>query len=110
MRPGPWPRIALCVLIMASALAWPDTAALAAPAAHAQAGDDCDAAEVPSPTGQAVPGSVPVLFVHGLDSSPAIWEQKPGTPITSQVAALPGVTAWTYDYSKVAVQWVTDPQ
>jgi pimeloyl-ACP methyl ester carboxylesterase len=95
---------------MASALAWPDTAALAAPAAHAQAGDDCDAAEVPSPTGQAVPGSVPVLFVHGLDSSPAIWEQKPGTPITSQVAALPGVTAWTYDYSKVAVQWVTDPQ
>ena len=54
-------------------------------------------------------GSVPVLFVHGLDSSPAIWDEGPD-PITRQVAALKGVTAWTYDYSKVAVQWVTDPQ
>jgi pimeloyl-ACP methyl ester carboxylesterase len=110
MRRAPWRRIALSVLIMASTLAWPGTAALAAPAAHAQAGDDCDAAEIPSPTNQAISGSVPVLFVHGLDSSPGIWAQKPGTPIISQAAALPGVTVWTYDYSKVAVQWVTDPQ
>lgn len=110
MRKAPWRRIALSVLITTSALAWPGTAVLAAPAAHAQAGDDCDASEVSSPTNQAISGSVPVLFVHGLDSSPGIWAQKPGPSILSQAAALPGVTAWTYDYSKVAVQWVTDPQ
>jgi pimeloyl-ACP methyl ester carboxylesterase len=109
MRPGSWLRTALCVLMAASTLAWPGRAALAAPAAHAQAGDDCDATQVPSPAGQPVPGSVAVLFVHGLDSSSAIWDQGPN-PITRQVAAVQGVTAWTYDYRKVAVQWVTDPQ
>jgi pimeloyl-ACP methyl ester carboxylesterase len=110
MKLVPRLRMALCMLVMASIPAWPGTAALAAPAAHAQAGGDCDAARVPSATGQPVSGSVPVLFVHGLDSSPGIWEGPPGTPITAQVAKLPGVTAWTYDYSKVAVQWVTNPQ
>jgi pimeloyl-ACP methyl ester carboxylesterase len=109
MRPGSWLRMALCVLMVASTLAGPGTAALAAPAAHTQAGDDCDAAEVPSLVNQSVSGSVAVLFVHGLDSSPAIWDEGPD-PITRQVAGLQGVTAWTYDYSKVAVQWVTDPQ
>jgi pimeloyl-ACP methyl ester carboxylesterase len=110
MKRGPWRRMALCLLMVASATVWPATAALAGPTARAQAGDDCDATEIASPANQPVSGSVPVLFVHGLDSSPAIWEQGPGTPITRQVAALPGVTAWTYDYSKVAVQWVTDPR
>jgi pimeloyl-ACP methyl ester carboxylesterase len=109
MRSGSWLRVAICVLMVTSTLACPGTAALAAPAAHTQAGDDCDATEVPSPVNQPVSGSVPVLFVHGLDSSPAIWDEGPN-PITRQVAALQGVTAWTYDYSKVAVQWVTDPQ
>lgn len=71
---------------------------------------DCDAAQVPSPASQPVSGSVAVLFVHGLDSSPAIWDQGPGIPVSEQVAALPGVTAWTYDYSKAAVLWVTNPQ
>jgi pimeloyl-ACP methyl ester carboxylesterase len=75
-----------------------------------QNSSDCDATQVPSPASQPVSGSVPVLFVHGLDSSPSIWDQGPGIPIADQVAALKGVTAWTYDYSKVAVQWVTDPQ
>jgi pimeloyl-ACP methyl ester carboxylesterase len=102
-------RMALCMLVMASIAVWPGTAALAAPAAHAQAGDDCDATQFPSATSQPVSGSVPVLFVHGLDSSPDIWDEVPNS-IAVQVAALPGVTAWTYDYSKVAVQWVTDPQ
>jgi pimeloyl-ACP methyl ester carboxylesterase len=56
-----------------------------------------------------VAGSIPVIFVHGILSSPATW--KPDTPgsLAWQTATTPGVTAWTFDYAHRAEDWVTNP-
>lgn len=56
---------------------------------------------------QPVAGSMPVLFVHGITSSARVWTTK-YQRLTTQVAAVPGVTAWTFDYSQAALDWVTD--
>jgi pimeloyl-ACP methyl ester carboxylesterase len=105
-----WPRLALCLLLAAMPAASASAAAAATSVrAQSTSGTACDATQV-YPSSQPAEGSVAVLFVHGLDSFPGIWGEGPGRPITAQVAALPGVTAWTFDYSSVAVQWVTNPQ
>jgi pimeloyl-ACP methyl ester carboxylesterase len=70
----------------------------------------CTATQVYVSPDQPVAGSTAVLFVHGFDSLPGIWDQGGGTPLTKQAAARPGITAWTFDYSQVALNWVTDPQ
>lgn len=70
----------------------------------------CDAAQIAPSALQPITGSTAVLFVHGFVSSPGIWAQGPGPTLPVQTAALPGLTAWTFDYSAVAANWVTDPQ
>jgi pimeloyl-ACP methyl ester carboxylesterase len=53
-------------------------------------------------------GSTPVLFVHGINSGPGVW--GPGSPasISGQVAAIKGVTAWTFSYAHQSLLWVTN--
>jgi pimeloyl-ACP methyl ester carboxylesterase len=52
-------------------------------------------------------GSTAVLFVHGISSGPGMWDQGTDS-IGKQVAAIPGATAWTFDYSGASLDWVTD--
>jgi pimeloyl-ACP methyl ester carboxylesterase len=56
-----------------------------------------------------VAGSIPVIFVHGILSSPATW--KPGTPgsLAWQTATMHGITAWTFGYAHRAEDWGTNP-
>lgn len=63
--------------------------------------------QVTGPTGLA--GSVPVLFVHGIISSPAIWRPSSPSSIAGKAAWLHGVTAWTFGYSRESLDWVTNP-
>jgi pimeloyl-ACP methyl ester carboxylesterase len=111
---GRLPRLLLCLLVAVAATIASGTAGFAATSAARAGADapagDCDATQVYPSASRPVPGSTAVLFVHGFDSFPGIWAEGPGDPITEQAAALPGVTAWTFNYAKAAVQWVTDPR
>jgi pimeloyl-ACP methyl ester carboxylesterase len=56
-------------------------------------------------------GDVPVLFVHGMAGSPAIWtkpELDGSDSIADRVSALNGATVWTFNYRKNSLEWVTD--
>lgn len=53
-------------------------------------------------------GSVPVVFVHGIVSSPAMWKPADPGSLAWQTATTPGFTAWTFDYSAEALDWVTN--
>lgn len=60
-----------------------------------------------------LPGSIPVLFVHGINEGPAIWDPPspsriPGIP--DQAAAIPGMTAWTFNYYHWSLDWVNTQQ
>jgi pimeloyl-ACP methyl ester carboxylesterase len=103
-------RLAACLLAVVVSTGVMVTPAGAATGRPAQPDASSCAVEQADAQGQLIPGSTPVLFVHGLDSSPGIWEEGPGTSLPEQVAELPGVTAWMFDYSSVAVDWVTNPQ
>lgn len=52
-------------------------------------------------------GSTPVLFVHGINSGPGVWLPGSTRSVSGLVAALPGVTAWTFSYAPDSLQWVT---
>jgi len=78
-------------------------------AGASQAPVACVAQQVFPQDTQPIVGSTAVLFVHGFVSSPGIWSQGSDIPLPAQAALLPGLTAWTFDYSKVAANWVTDP-
>jgi pimeloyl-ACP methyl ester carboxylesterase len=54
-------------------------------------------------------GSTPVLFVHGINSGPGIWQPGSARSIAGQAAAIAGVTAWTFSYARESLQWVTNP-
>ena len=57
---------------------------------------------------QSLARSVPVIFVHGINSGAGTWDpQSPGS-IAGQVARLRGFTAWTFDYSHESLDWVTN--
>ena len=45
----------------------------------------------------------PVIFIHGFESSPAIWDS-----MFSMVYAMPGTWTTAFDYSGVSTQWVTN--
>ena len=103
--------LAAAFLLAAAELTVHPAAALASPAAT----DSCVQAQTAlahvtadGKTGP-VAGSIPVIFVHGILSSPATW--KPGVPgsLAWQTAAMHGITAWTFDYAHRAEDWVTNP-
>jgi pimeloyl-ACP methyl ester carboxylesterase len=45
----------------------------------------------------------PVIFIHGFESSPAIWDSMFG-----EVYAMPGTWTSAFDYSGASTQWVTN--
>jgi pimeloyl-ACP methyl ester carboxylesterase len=45
----------------------------------------------------------PVIFIHGFEGSPAIWDSMFG-----QVYAMPGTWTSAFDYSGASTQWVTN--
>ncbi|MFF5531988.1 esterase/lipase family protein [Streptomyces cinerochromogenes] len=58
--------------------------------------------------------TMPVLFVHGIASGAGTWDEtepsKSKDSFPRKVAALPKVTAWTFDYEPAQPEWVTDPR
>jgi pimeloyl-ACP methyl ester carboxylesterase len=58
----------------------------------------------------ALAGSIPVLFVHGMNEGPAVWHPSSPSSIPGQAAMIPGMTAWTFNYYRWSLQWVTKPQ
>ena len=60
--------------------------------------------------GAALTGSTPVLFVHGINSSPGVWGPTSPGSVSRQAAAIRGVTAWTYDYAQQSLDWVNTQQ
>src|SRR5450755_3062256 len=51
--------------------------------------------------------STPVLFVHGILSGSRAWGPASVSSVSGQAAAIPGVTAWTFDYAPEAEDWVS---
>jgi pimeloyl-ACP methyl ester carboxylesterase len=53
----------------------------------------------------------PVIFVHGIMSSEAMWDDPiPGSrrgSLLASVAAIPGVATYTFDYRQQSLDWVT---
>lgn len=91
-------------------------AALTPAAAHAQASApaSCLAAqsqlqEVPG-SASSVAGSTPVVFIHGMTSSPQLWRPSSASSISGQAARLSRVTAWTFGYAAESLDWVTNPE
>jgi pimeloyl-ACP methyl ester carboxylesterase len=63
--------------------------------------------QVPGPA-PALVGSVPVVFIHGITSSPAMWGPSSPSSIAGQAAKVSGVTVWTFGYAPESLDWVTD--
>ena len=97
--------------------------AAVAPTAGASVGAAAGAAAVaatPKACRSVVPGSLhvltpvsgrtPVLFVHGFSGRPADFTNAHGgvASMASTVESVPGVATATFDYSKHALDWVTD--
>jgi pimeloyl-ACP methyl ester carboxylesterase len=96
------------IIVMSSALppVGLDTAATAA----AAAAEPCATSQVQPVPGSAssLRGSVPVIFIHGIISSAAMWHVSSPGSIAGQAARLPGVTAWTFNYGRESLDWVTN--
>jgi pimeloyl-ACP methyl ester carboxylesterase len=65
--------------------------------------------QVRADSGASLAGSTPVLFVHGINSGPGVWDPASASSMSGQVAALRGVTAWTFSYAHQSLLWVTNP-
>ncbi len=95
--------VAALVLVVAPLPLAPD--ALAAPGART-----CVTSQLQQVPGvQDLSGSVPVVFIHGINSGAAIWDVSSGGSIAGQAALVKGVTAWTFDYSHQSLEWVNKP-
>ena len=83
----------------------------AATPAAAQAPGSCVTSQLQQVPGgsTSLPGSVPVLFIHGIISKAQMW--KPTTPgsIAYQAARIRGVTAWTFNYQPESLDWAKNP-
>jgi hypothetical protein len=53
----------------------------------------------------------PVLFVHGFAGGPSDFRRRinDNASMLGAIRDLPGVVAYTFDYSRHALEWVTDP-
>jgi pimeloyl-ACP methyl ester carboxylesterase len=60
-------------------------------------------------SGPPLAGSTPVLFVHGINSGPGVWDPTSASSVSGQVARLHEVTAWTFSYAHQSLLWVTNP-
>jgi pimeloyl-ACP methyl ester carboxylesterase len=57
---------------------------------------------------QTLAGSVPVVFIHGITSSPGMWDPSSPSSIAGQAARITGISAWTFGYAQESLDWVTD--
>ena len=55
--------------------------------------------------GQSLSGSVPVIFVHGINSDAGMWNAN---SVAGQVIQMHGITAWTFNYGPESLDWVTN--
>src|SRR6266699_5955192 len=115
-------RIAAPVLGMAVVVAL--LGSMISPVSHAQAapgGTNCVTSQLqqvkgPGPA-RALKGSVPVVFIHGILSTAAIWNGSSSTSMAGQAAVLQGKawqgqgpTVWTFNYGpQHGLDWVTNP-
>lgn len=58
---------------------------------------------------QLLAGSVPVVFIHGILSTAAIWDGSSASSIAGQAARMHGATVWIFDYGPENLDWVTNP-
>jgi pimeloyl-ACP methyl ester carboxylesterase len=64
---------------------------------------------------EVVPGAVPVLFVHGINSGPSMWdaevplatEQEPKS-VLALVEEMEGAKSYAFSYEKYGLHWVDD--
>jgi triacylglycerol lipase len=103
-------RLAALAAVLAVA---PTVMPLAAPA-HAVAASGClsglPQVQRVAGGGAARSGSIPVLFVHGINSGPGVWGPTSPVSVSRQAAAIRGVTAWNYSYAQQSLDWVTTQQ
>jgi pimeloyl-ACP methyl ester carboxylesterase len=98
-------RIAVAAVLVLGALAVPTTA-LPANASSCLSGLP-QVRQVTVAGSRPLAGNTPVLFVHGINSGPGIWDPSSTRSISGQVAAMPKITAWTFSYAPDSLQWVT---
>jgi pimeloyl-ACP methyl ester carboxylesterase len=95
--------VAAVTALTASALLAPGTPAAAA-------ASSCQSSQLQEvPGSAALAGSVPVVFIHGIISSPTIWDPASPDSISGQAARISGVSAWTFGYAAESLDWVTNP-
>jgi pimeloyl-ACP methyl ester carboxylesterase len=108
---------AACVLACAGLLAVPISAkADTAPGQPASGAASCLAGQSQlvqvTAGGQAgardLAGTVPVIFVHGINSSADMWKATVPGSLAWQTATTKGFTAWTFDYRHVSLDWVSN--
>lgn len=101
---------AVATAVMAAVLAGPAPRALAAPA-PTPAPPVCVTSQLqPAPRiGQKLKGTVPVVFIHGISGSAAMWDTTSGTSMAGQAALIKDVTVWTFSYAHQSLDWVTEP-
>jgi pimeloyl-ACP methyl ester carboxylesterase len=92
-----------CLLLSAGALRLPGPVAAAATCG----GSELQQVSAGSHDYPSVARTVPVVFVHGIVSSSGIWDPQSPASLAGQAARLPGTTAWTFDYHKEDLDWVT---
>ena len=98
-------RIMLAAVLILGTLAVPATA-LPANASSCVSGMPA-VQQVTAAGTRPLAGTTPVLFVHGINNGPGIWDPGSAKSISGQVAAMPGITAWTFSYAPDSLQWVT---
>jgi pimeloyl-ACP methyl ester carboxylesterase len=54
-------------------------------------------------------GSLPVLFVHGINSNSGSWNTGKRVDLVNAVTDRKPVTGWTFDYGQWSTNWVTNP-
>jgi pimeloyl-ACP methyl ester carboxylesterase len=57
------------------------------------------------------PGQVPVLFVHGINSGPGMWDaylQGQQKSLRTLASEIPGAATYAFSYQDAGLAWVTD--
>ncbi|GAA4007056.1 hypothetical protein GCM10022247_31200 [Allokutzneria multivorans] len=94
---------------MRSLLALLLLAGLLVPASAAAQERPCGSQVTPvAGTQPVLAGSRPVLLVHGILSGRNHWGGSDLADLHRRLRGLPSVTLWTFDYSEVSDQWVTN--
>ncbi len=92
--------VAACILASGTAVISSGSTAYAASCGGGQS----QLQQIPA-SSQSLSGSVPVIFVHGINSDAGMWNAN---SVAGQVVQMHGVTAWTFNYGSESLDWVTN--